>query len=231
MTTRPKTVYSALMLFVLALPPAIAAAESPPTGAPTAAPSVIKGRDTALLFALGSLVSGPSVFDGIGIGARMRISPALVGRVGVGLSIVSATDKVDAPTGSSDEPSEDKSSATSFNVEGGLEYALVNIAALNVYTGGVVQLGIDKQTSEDVSAKLNSTTSGASITAAGLLGASWFPVPAVSLGAEYRFGLTYSSQTAESASTAPGGKSAPTRTTASTRVGVGSVGFILAFWW
>jgi len=59
-----------------------------------------------------------------------------------------------------------------------------------------------------------------------VLGATYFFTKGVSLGAEYRLGLLYDSETNEDSS----GDKTVTEDEVTTDIGVGSVGFILGFW-
>ena len=87
-----------------------------------------------------------------------------------------------------------------------------------LYTGGLLQVG---STSEDPEGGSNNTD-GLGVTVAGLLGASYFLMDGLSIGAEYRLGIQYASETQEVGN--------DERESTQTFFGTGTVGFHLGFW-
>jgi opacity protein-like surface antigen len=174
----------------------------------------IKAGSAALMFDMGGLfTSAPTSFEGIGVGGRYAVVDRLHLRGAVGMDKV--TKEMDFE--GSDTTYEDQ--ASSFALEGGVDYILVRNANLLVYLGGIFQAGFavvdpDGQGYDGE----DNDVSYSNYTVAALLGANWFFTQNVSLGAEYRFGLQMSTAKDD------GDKATDTR------LGTGSAAFQLGFW-
>jgi hypothetical protein len=178
---------------------------------PAAAQNVRTADRTALMFNLGGIMSStPTALDGVGVGGRYFFQESLALRAALGLGF--ATDKQELGSQSSED------STTTLALEGGLELVLMRAKSAYLYTGGLLQVG---STSVDPEGGSNNTE-GFGVTLAGLLGASYFLMEGLSVGAEYRLGLQYGSETQEV------GNDERERTT--TFFGTGTVGFHLGFW-
>lgn len=171
--------------------------------------SVATRGHKALMFNLGGLFSSaPTAVDGVGVGGRYFLDRKMAIRAGVGFTNTS----VDTDQG--DNNSTDKN--TAYTIEGGAEWTIGRTSNTYLYAGALAQIGL---TGSDPEGSDNNTDT-TSITAAGLVGATWFPVENVSVGAEYRLGMTYAKSEREAGDI--------TQTT--TTLGTGTVGFHLAFW-
>jgi hypothetical protein len=166
----------------------------------------------ALLFQLGGIfTSTPALLDGVGVGGRYFMSDGTAVRAAAGISY--NNDETDPEVGANQE-----SSSTNFAVEGGLELELFQRGPVYLYWGGLAQIFIGS--SEDA-AETERSTFGFGI--AGMVGASYFFDESMSLGAEYRLGISRVSTDVEPKG---GGDSEQTQL----NFGTGSVGFHLGFW-
>jgi len=174
-----------------------------------------RAKDTggALLFQVGGITGTPGAMDGIGVGGLYFVAPRMALRGALGL--LNSSQERD-PGG--DAP---KSEQSSFNVslEGGLEYLVVHGRTVNIWAGGLLQVGKGTDEVKDVN-----ETDTLTFALAGALGADWFFAESVSLGAEYRLGL----QSVSKEDKPEGGTKSTTSTTV---IGVGSAGLRLGFWW
>lgn len=183
---------------------------------PAAAQNVRLADRTAILFNLGGIMtSTPSALDGVGVGGRLFLDDGMAIRGAVGLNIASSTEETSAGNFSQDE----ENSSSTYALEGGVEIVLMRAKAAYLYTGGLLQLGY---TSADPDGDDNNQD-GFGVTLAGLLGANYFLMDGLSIGAEYRLGLAYASNTREQ------GEDAKVESS-STVFGTGTFGFHLGFW-
>ncbi|MEZ4474770.1 MAG: outer membrane beta-barrel protein [bacterium] len=170
----------------------------------------------ALQFNLGGIfTSAPSAFDGVGVGGRWSLDENMALRGAVGLNLSTVT--TDTKSGGFSSDSEDKTDA--YAIEGGVEVVLAKAKSAYLYTGGLLQLGYGS-TDPDGDDNDGSTTS---LTLAGMLGAGYFIMDGLTLGAEYRLGISSVTETQER-----GNNSETERSTLV--IGVGTVGFHLGFW-
>jgi hypothetical protein len=166
----------------------------------------------ALMFQLGGLLTTtPSVLDGVGVGGRYFMADGTAVRAAVGIRHQS--DETDPKNGPNTE-----SSSTDLALEGGLELELFQRGPVYIYWGGVAQLlfGSSEDAAETEEGRLG-------FAAAGMVGASWFFDESISIGAEYRLGLSYVSRDIEP----QGGND---REVTQLVFGTGAVGFHLGFW-
>lgn len=173
--------------------------------------------DLSMLFTLNGLqnIGAGNFMGGVGAGYYLSNNMQLRGGVGFGTST----------TTQGEGTSEDKTSLTSFTIAPALRMNLVNSSNVVAYTG--VQVAFTSgsgSTTEDGVA--TGTSSSSTIGAGILLGAEWFPWRNVSLGLEY--GLGYSSTS--SSTTATGGSEVKGPSTSSINLGLGTVQFMLAFY-
>lgn len=179
--------------------------------APAAAQNVRTANTGALTFNLGGLFnSSPAAFDGVGIGGRYFLNEGMALRGAVG--ITNSTDEVENPGGKT----ETKDSL--YALEGGAEIVLARGKSAYLYTGGILQVA----TGETDPDGTDNNTSRTGLALAGLIGATYFVADSLSVGAEYRLGLAYSSSEQEVGNN--------TVTTTNTTFGTGTVGFHLGFW-
>jgi opacity protein-like surface antigen len=166
----------------------------------------------ALVFSLTNLISTPSAMDGVGVGGVYFFNQKMAVRAGLGF-LKSSTES--DPGGAAK-----KSEASSLGVglEGGVEYVLMSNKSVNIWGGGLLQIGY--QSSEQKDVKEDSSTSFA---LAGALGADWFFADHMSLGAEYRLGV----QSVSTESKPDGGTKS---STSAMNIGVGSAALRLGFW-
>lgn len=168
----------------------------------------------ALLFSVGGIAGTPSLFDGVGIGALYFTGERLALRGTLGFQTNSTS--IDYGSGRAD----DEESQAGVTVGGGVEYILVRSRNLNIWTGGLLQVGT--ASSEDAA---KTETADFSLALSGSLGADWFFSENVSLGAEYRLGVRRLSQEVN-----PNGSSTKDVRT-QTQLGVSATGLRLGFWW
>lgn len=177
--------------------------------APAGAQNVRLAQTGALTFNLGGLFSSaPTAFDGVGIGGRYFLDEGMSLRGGLGISSIS--DSVEVNDNSSEN------SQNLFALEGGVEIVIARGKSAYLYTGGIAQLSSG---SEDPDGSDNNTDN-LGVTVAGLIGATYFVADSLSIGAEYRLGVSYTSTETES----------DERTVSRTAIGTGTVGFHLGFW-
>ena len=183
--------------------------------APVQAQPVRLADRAALMFNMGGLfTSSPTALDGVGVGGRWSLDENMALRGAVGLNLTTVT--TDTKNGGFSSDSEDKSDA--YAIEGGVEVVLAKAKSAYLYTGGLLQLGYG---SADPDGDDNDSSQTA-LTLAGILGAGYFIMDGLTLGAEYRLGISSVTQTQE--------RGANSETEQSTLViGVGSVGFHLGF--
>ncbi|MBU0553669.1 porin family protein [Myxococcota bacterium] len=197
--------YIAILLSLSAF--SLAHAQEAESGADNYTKAIRAGRG-ALVFSMGGLMtSTPGNMDGIGAGGRYMLSPDMALRVGFGLQ--NTTHAVDPDQG---DKTEDKAGV--WAVEAGVEFILRKKRNMMFYAGGIAQIG--GQTNEPDGENNDDETSGYTI--AGIAGVNWFFVENLSLGAEYRLGLT--SQTYKDND----------REITDDVYGVGSASFLVSFW-
>ncbi|MBH25799.1 MAG: hypothetical protein CMH57_15440 [Myxococcales bacterium] len=164
--------------------------------------------DMALMFNLSSVLNdAPTNFDGIGVGFRYVMAPRLTIRAGAGID--QSTDESEA----GGTTVENKSSL--YALEGGVEYMMFQTGAVGVYGGAILQFATGSDEPEggpDISTR--------AFTLAGVFGVNYFLFEQLSLGAEYRLGYTQLRR--ENSDT--------DQIDTSSRIGTGSAGFILSFW-
>lgn len=181
-----------------------------------AAQNVRLADRTALMFNLGGIFSStPTALDGVGVGGRYFLNESMAVRAGLGLSL--ASEKSETSQSGFSQDSND--SSNTIAIEGAVEFVLMRAKAAYLYTGGLLQLGYNS-TDPDGG---NNNTDGFSTTLAGLLGANYFLMEGLSVGAEYRLGLNYTSAHQDRGPDADADQT-------STVLGVGTVGFHLGFW-
>lgn len=177
--------------------------------APAAAQSIRTGGTGALTFNLGGLFStSPSAFDGIGVGGRYFLNEGLAVRGALGIS--NETVENENPGGKQED------SNSLYALEGGAEIVLARGKSAYLYTGGILQVS----SGEDDPEGTDNNTSRTGLALAGLLGATYFVADSLSIGAEYRLGLAYTSAESEDGDV----------TSTTTSFGTGSFGFHLGFW-
>lgn len=168
----------------------------------------IRAGRGALVFTMGGLMtSTPGNMDGIGAGARYMLSPAMTLRAGFGLRNFS--DEFDPDNGDS---TQNKNST--WAVEGALEFVLRKKRNMMFYAGPLLQVGGQADEPDGD----NNDTDISGYTVAGIAGVNWFFVENLSVGAEYRLGLT-----SETTKTEAGERTQST-------IGVGSAAFLVSFW-
>lgn len=166
----------------------------------------------ALLFQLGGLFnSTPSSLDGVGVGGRYFLGEDMALRAAFGFSSSTNERK------NGGNKTEDTS--TDFALEGGLEMALMKRGPVYLYAGGIAQF-LTGSSEPDGGAEESRTQ----FTVAGVVGGTYFFDEAMSVGAEYRLGIA-----SESTETEPPGGGAKSESS-QFRIGTGSVGFHLGFW-
>ena len=187
--------------------------------APAFAEDAVAGKDTptgagagALVFSLTNLISTPSAMDGVGIGGVYFLNQKLAIRAGLGFLKTSSEDD---PAGANNTKEEN---SMGVGLEGGVEYVLFSNKSVNIWGGGLLQIGYDSKDQKDVQEE--STTSFA---LAGALGADWFFADHMSLGAEYRLGVQ-----SVGTETKPEGQDKATKS--ELNIGVGSAAMRLGFW-
>ena len=180
--------------------------------AASASAQVDTAKKAALLFNYGGLFnSTPAAFDSIGIGGRYFFDRSLAIRAAVGIGLT--TDSIESDNDSIDEVTNESSL---YSLEGGVEYVLARTKDAYLYTGGIVQLSASEVDPEGG----NNNTSNTAVAVAGLLGANYFVADGLSIGAEYRLGISYRSTEQQRSDL----------TTTATAIGTGTVGFHLGFW-
>lgn len=164
--------------------------------------------DMALMFNMNSVLNdAPTNFDGIGVGFRYVMAPRLTLRAGVGIDQTTDEDEAGGTT------TTDKSNL--YALEGGVEYLMFQTGAVGVYGGGILQIGIGNNEPEN-----GPDESTRAFTIAGVFGVNYFLFEQLSLGAEYRLGFSQvQTENKDSDSTST-----------TNRIGTGSAGFILSFW-
>lgn len=189
------------------------------SAAPAFAEDAAAGKDNptgagagALVFSLTNLISTPSAMDGVGIGGVYFINQKLAIRAGLGFLKTSSEDD---PAGANNTKEEN---SMGVGLEGGVEYVLFSNKSVNIWGGGLLQIGYDSKDQKDVQEE--STTSFA---LAGALGADWFFADHMSLGAEYRLGVQ-----SVGTETKPEGQDKATKS--ELNIGVGSAAMRLGFW-
>ena len=176
---------------------------------PAAAQNVRLGKTGALTFNMSGLFSdGPSAFDNIGIGGRWFLDEGLAIRGGLGVNLL--TEKVETDNDST----ENKNNL--YALEGGVEIVIARGKSAYLYTGGILQIS----TQEDDPEGDDNNTSDLGLTVAGIIGATYFVADSLSVGAEYRLGVTYASNEREGSEV----------TNSNTTIGTGTAGFHLGFW-
>lgn len=166
----------------------------------------------ALVFSLTNIVSTPSAMDGVGIGGVYFFNEKMAARAGLGLLKTSSEND---PAGANNTQEQNN---LGFGLEGGVEYVMLKNKAVNIWAGGLLQLGYSSNEQKDVKEDTSTT-----FALAGALGADWFFSQYMSLGAEYRLGLQYTG----TESKPDGGDKSKT---SSTNIGVGSAALRLGFW-
>lgn len=167
----------------------------------------------ALLFTLGGLFSAaPSALDGVGIGGRYFMQDNLAIRAGVGLSFAGSERDVEGPGQKSE------TDTSRIAAEAALEYTLFRRGPVYIFAGGLAQVISASTDEKDVR-----ETSSFGFAVAGVVGANYFFDDSVSLGAEYRLGLEQVSGEEEP-------ENGPKTETTNSRIGTGTVGFHLGFW-
>lgn len=166
----------------------------------------------ALVFSLTNLISTPSAMDGVGIGGVYFLNQKLAIRAGLGFLKTSSEND---PAGANNTKEEN---SMGVGLEGGVEYVLFSNKSVNIWGGGLLQIGYNSNDEKDVQEE--STTSFA---LAGALGADWFFADHMSLGAEYRLGVQSVSK-----ETKPEGQDKATES--ALNIGVGSAAMRLGFW-
>lgn len=167
---------------------------------------------SALLFNYGGLFnSTPSDLDSVGVGGRYFFDRSLAVRAAIGIGLQSSTTESD-----NDAIDDITNESSRLAIEGGVEYVLARTKAAYLYTGGVLVVS----TSETDPEGGNNNTSGTGLAVSGLLGANYFVTDGLSIGAEYRLGLGYTSVEEQNDDT----------TTTTTNIGTSSFGFHLGFW-
>lgn len=165
----------------------------------------------ALMFDYGGLfVSTPSALDSVGVGGRYFLSEDFALRAAVGVLVDSQKTDVG---GASEE-----TSVSQLGIEAGGEFVLARTRSAYLYSGGLLQLssaGIDPEGGSNNTDRID-------LTVAALLGVTYFIVDGLSIGAEYRLGLSYGTQTEE--------RQGDDIESTHTAIGVGTVGFHLGFW-
>lgn len=166
----------------------------------------------ALVFSLTNIISTPSAMDGVGVGGVYFFNQKMAVRAGLGF-LKSSTENDPAGPGNTSE-----TSGLGVGLEGGIEYVLMSNKSVNIWGGGLLQIGYQSSETKDV--KEESSTS---LALAGALGADWFFADHMSLGAEYRLGVQSNSSTTKP----EGGKEDKA---SSLNIGVGSAAMRLGFW-
>ena len=180
--------------------------------APAAAQLETAGKG-ALLFNYGGLFnSTPGAFDDIGIGGRYFLDRSLAIRAAVGMGLSTEAFENDSDNGNDDV----ENNQSLFSLEGGVEYVLARTKTAYLYTGGIIQLS----TFEDDPEGRNNNTDRTGLAVAALLGANYFVAESLSIGAEYRLGVSYASTERQDNDV----------TATTTTIGTGTVGFHLGFW-
>lgn len=167
---------------------------------------IAPGHRGALLFSFSSLLSGPGSYNGVGLGVRIGVTPSVRMRGGLGFSFLENKTTQFGGTPQS-------LTAFGFAADAGVEVAVMRVGSIEIYAGGMIQVSY-RTTTNGTAASQDSSA----VTIAGIVGSNFFIMDALSLGAEYRIGFSYS--------TVPGRAGDYIL-----EVGVGSVGFILGYWW
>ena len=176
----------------------------------------------ALLFGMGSVfASVPGLFDSVGLGGRFRLDDNSQLRAGFGFNWARSESEADFGF---DETNKQKSTNRGVAFEAGAEYYIVRADPLHLYAGGILQYAWAASDSNTTDVEI--TVNG--VTAAAVLGVSFFFTDSVSLGAEYRLGVQYNKS--ESKRIDQDDDETLTTSTTDTRFGVGSVAFTLGFW-
>ncbi len=220
-----------VVAFALALLPSMAfGADEAEAGGDAAAAD---GRDTAVLFELGPLLTAsPGPFDKVGVGLRRALtdsdSLALRGAVGVRSVRSGVTSTVEGETAPTDDEAveSDRLLAASLAVEVAITRSRTGL--LTVYTGAGLQAAMGE--AEDVD---GDTADTRQLAGYGLLGVRLRPLPEVSVSAEHRMGVSLTETTEVSSQTvtrgADGSVPEVETTTSETVVGTGTTGFFVAF--
>jgi opacity protein-like surface antigen len=130
-----------------------------------------------------------------GFGIKFYLSDNLALRAGLGFaSSTESTPRSGDTTGKTDDVTD-----VIFGISPGLEIHLVNAGPVTAYTGAFLNFSTRMNTSGDESDTLVGTTtkSYTSFGGGGIFGVEYFPWSAVSLGAEYRLGVTVTSSSVD----------------------------------
>ena len=187
-----------------------------PASAQEPIPRAKKAKKGALLFSLNGITAAPGSFDNIGIGGRYVLDRKMTARGSLGIFNHSFEREVSPGNTPKQEVTQSR-----YTVEGGVELLLFGAEPVTIYGGVILQLGLESEEPQD-----KVEESARTLTVAGVIGANYFFAERLSLGAEYRLGIMYRSYEHEDKT------GSETRTTEETTTdfGVGSVGFILGFW-
>jgi opacity protein-like surface antigen len=181
--------------------------------APAAAQNVRLAKTGALSFNMGGLfASTPGAFDDIGIGGRWFLNEGLAIRGALGVNL--STDKTENDSDSIEN------STSLYALEGGAEIVIARGKSAYLYTGGILQVSSFEDDPHDETGNEENNTSRTGLTVAGIIGATYFVADSLSIGAEYRLGVTYASQEREGSEL----------TESTTTIGTGTAGFHLSFW-
>lgn len=219
-----------ILAWALVVLPSVAHAQTP---ADPEEPKEPKGRDTAILFELGALLtSAPGPFDKVGIGVRRALtasdSLAIRGAVGVRSVRTGVTSTREGEATPADDQAVDSSRLLAISLAVEVAFARSQSGLLTVYTGAGAQGAMGE--AEDVDGDSADTRQ---ISMYGILGVRLRPLPELSLSAEHRMGvaMTETAEVSDQTGNLGGAGSAAEveTTTSETVVGTGATGFFVAF--
>ena len=221
----------AFALFVL---PSVAFGEAPPEPKPEEGVEAPEdGRDTAILFELGSLLTAePGPFDQVGVGLRRALtasdSLAIRGAVGVRSVRTGVTSTTEGEANSADDEAVDSDRLLAASLAVELAVARSRTGLLTVYAGAGLQGAMGEAEDTD-----GDTADTRQLAAYGLLGVRLRPLAELSISAEHRMGVSLTETTEVSDQTVrrEGADSLVEveTTTSETVVGTGVTGFFVAF--
>jgi opacity protein-like surface antigen len=162
-----------------------------------------KAGNKALLFTLGGLANLGAGSYGGGIGGKYYFSNNWAGRLGIGFSTSTSTEKNPLSPTPADQKGERDETSTSFTVTPGVLYTVAISGPVNAYVGAQI-LFVSNSTSADgiggsgFDADSKVETSSTNFGAGLILGVEWFPWENISFGAEYTLGFLSGSGDTES---------------------------------